>query len=406
MRLYIALALMLAATALPADEVHRGVSPAVAAENAEPGAEVFRIRIINAAGGAIEVSRDRGASWLRVGSVTAPAAAVNPKGYTASRWARDSSVCATAVNAIHIKVAANPDTGRGIIFSLTPAGPVTGAAVGHGSSSIATDLRPGDAIFGGGLAPTVDSPVRVEIGGALISLAPDFSPGEGDAIVIIVPAPPTAVTQVVFENRTGGDISLRYSDGREKVIGAVLRPVTGVGRFPATKDAAAGRLRVNHAGVIGVSTSPLGLVGGFQIIPRGHAASPEMSYVATTTQWMIVGPRNPQEPSWEGIAPLFARYLAPSYRPDDIFGGHADWMRRLLSRCLAQARIGGGEWRSMPRIVIDPDAPERSAHDSAVRRIRGSLNPYVPLPREAYSALADMTHLRILLPAAQYWPED
>jgi len=71
-----------------------------------------------------------------------------------------------------------------------------------------------------------------------------------------------------------------------------------------------------------------------------------------------------------------------------------------------QARIKGGPWQNMPRIVIDPDAPEEPVEGASIRRIKGSLNPYVPLTRKAYTALAGVTHIRIVLPVAQYWPEE
>lgn len=403
MRSLLVLALLTLPLALRADEIEPGVSPEVADENAAPTAEAFRIRVTNAIGGAIEVSRDQGASWTRVGAVLAPANAVNPKGFTASRWAHDSAVCATAVNAIHVRVCAHPETGRGVIFSLIPAGPAIGAASGHSSTSVATDIPGGDAIFGGGLSPTVNSPVRIERDGTLQPMAPDYTPTAGDVLVIMVPTAARPVAQLIFENRFGGLISLRYADGACKPIGTVLRPVVGIGRFEGTLDAAPGRVRANHAGVIDISTSPIGMVGGFQIVPRGHAGSPEMSYLMTSTQWMVVGPLTPLEPSWEGIAPLFAGFLAPNYRPDDL--SHGDWMQRLLARCLVQVRIGDGPWQNMPRIVIDPDAPAQPDPNSTIRRIRGSLNPYVPLPGAAYTALTAVSHIRIILPMDRYWPE-
>ncbi|HUS81364.1 MAG TPA: hypothetical protein VM283_08870 [Armatimonadota bacterium] len=403
---YLACAALLVMMAVPAAAedlvITPGLSPQVADENRPEVAETFRIRVVNRPGGAIEVSRDRGASWVGVGSAVAPATAVNPAGFTASMWAASSSVCATAVNAVHVKVADNPETGRGVIFSIIPAGPAIGAAKGHGSTSIATDIQGGEGIFGGGLAPTVNSPVTVERDGGPTPLAADYVPAEGDVLVISVRRSERPVAELLFENRFGGLIHLRYADGEVKAIGTVYRPVVGVGRFPGTVDAAAGRIRANHPGVIDISTAPLGMVGGFQIIPAGHAESPEMAYVLTSTQWMVVGPISSLDPSWEGIAPLFAGYLAPDYRPDDL--QHDDWMTRLLSRCLVQVRIKGGLWQNMPRIVIDPNAPEKPDPSSVIRRIRGSLNPYVPLTGAAYSALSDVTHIRIILPMDQYWP--
>lgn len=405
MRVLMAVLMALVSAPLWALDVPPGPSPEVAAENAAAGPEVFRIRIHNRAGGAVEVSRDGGSHWVEVGGVTLPASAVNPAGYTASQWAPDSAVAASAVNALHVKVANHPQTGRGIVFSLVPAGTVVGAAEGRGGSSIATDIRGGEGIFGGGLAPPVGSPVAVESDG-LVPLAPDWAPSEGDMIVIRVLEPPRRIAWIDFDNSFGGLISIRYVGGGEKVIGTVLRPVVGIGRFEGTRDAAPGRIRANHPGVIDISTSPQGMVGGFQIVPSGHADSPEVTYIRTGTQWMVVGPLTSTDPPWEGVAPLFRGYLRPSYRADDL--KHEDWMRRLLSRSQVQVRFRHGPWELMPRIAIDPDAPPgadtRNRGRDGLWRIAGSLNPWTPLPAVAGNALPDLSHLRIILPRAQWWP--
>ncbi len=247
MRHFLVIALLALSLTSVADEGVPGISPEVAAENEASGTEAFRIRVTNTAGGAIDASRDGGGSWVRIGSIVTPATIVNPKGFTASKWAADSSVCATAVNAIHITVAANPETGRGMIFSLTPAGTVTGAAVGHQTATAATDIPGGEGIFGGGLSPTVNSPVAVEREGRLEPLSPDYAPADGDVLVITVRSPARPVSQLIFENTFGGIISLRYADGEEKPIG------TAVACAPTTRASSTSRRR--HRGWSGASRS-------------------------------------------------------------------------------------------------------------------------------------------------------
>ncbi|MFP3904742.1 MAG: hypothetical protein ACLFWB_10920, partial [Armatimonadota bacterium] len=205
-------------------------------------------------------------------------------------------------------------------------------------------------------------------------------------------------------------IWIEYESQPPRLIGQVLRPVVGIGRFEGTLSAAPGRLRANHCGVIDISTSPVGKVGGFQIVPREHASSPEVPYISTNTQWMVVGPADVRDPSWEGTPPLFAGYLLPSYRADDITGGHEDWMNRTLSRLMVQVRYNGGEWENMPRVTLDPDAIEDNAKQSGsgrqgLRRIPANLNPYSPLPAAASTALSGISHLRIVFPRTVYWPE-
>ena len=368
--------------------------------------EELRIRLENRAGGAIAVSRDAGNSWLQIGQVISAANAVNRHGYNASRWVPDGTVAATAVNAIHIKVANAAQTGYGITFSLVPAGEVVGAATRKYSSVIVTDMPPGTGLFGG-LGPQVGSPVYVEdTDGKLNKLADDFHPAIGDTLIIVRQQPPRRIRYIDFINEFGGDIIVTYADGNCEVIGLVMRPVCGIGRFEGTRYAAAGRLRANHAGVIDISTSPYGLVGGFQIIPASHANDPEVSYIKTNTQWMVVGPRHYHK-SWKGAAPLFSGYLYPSYRPDDLTGGYANWLQRTLSRCQVLAKTGEGDWDLLPRIALDPQAPATSRPPEHHRtwHIRASLDVHDPLPAAAQRALMNLRAIRIRLPQEPYWPQ-
>jgi len=401
------LALLTAPTYASDHSIIRGPSEEIAFECSQPRRETMRLRIVNTAGGTIAASNDAGASWRAIGSVVTPALRINRKAYTASMWANESAVAATAVNAIHIKVANNPDSGRGMVFSIVPGAKTVGAAVA--SSSIHTDMAGGTGIFGG-YGPLVNSPVYLDTDGDLTPLQPDYVPADGDVIQIIRLDPELQPLYCTFENKFGGRIFIEYADEPERLIGQVLRPVVGIGRFDGTLYAAPGRLRANHCGVIDISTSPLGKIGGFQIVPREHAGSAEVGYIREQTQWMVVGPADVRDPSWEGTAPLFAGYLLPSYRSDDINGNHDDWMCRALSRLMVQVRYENGRWENMPRICIDPQAETDNADDSERGRkrlwhIQSSLKPYSPLPGDAFIALRGVSHLRIVFPRAVYWPQ-
>ena len=368
--------------------------------------EELRIRLANRSGGVIEVSRDKGGEWLEIGHVTSPANSVNRHGYNASRWVPDSTVAATAVNAIHVKVTTASDTGFGVIFSVVPSGEVVGAATRQQSSIIETDMLPGSGLFGG-LGPCVGGPVyRQCADSSLRRLDADYQPAEGDVLVIVRQRPERRVRYIDFENKFAGQITITYEDGSREVIGQVLRPVCGVGRFEATKHAAPGRLRANHAGVIDISTSPVGLVGGFQIIPASHANAAELWYVRTNTQWMVVGPP-PGTETWVGVAPLFAGYLYPSYRDDDITGGHANWLARTLSRLQVLSKTGDADWDLLPRIALDPEAPAGLERPEGKRtwRIKASADVRKPLPAIAHTALSGLRAIRIVLPREVYWPE-
>ena len=169
-------------------------------------------------------------------------------------------------------------------------------------------------------------------------------------------------------------------DEEARVIGQVMKPVAGIGRFIGSYFAEAGRLRANHNGVIDISTSPRGVVGSFQIVPSNHANSPELSYVLTSTQWMVIGPVSATDPSWEGAAPLFSAYLRPRFDRADL--QNPDPIEGLAGRFLFEVKLRDrkgaiSDWQPMPSLW---------------------LRDKLPLPNWANSALKDMTELRVRFP--------
>jgi len=353
-------------------------SPETPVEKVAEVDEIGRIRVENAPGGAVEVSDH--CCWRQIGSVLRHTEKVDRRGFTASKWALPGTVAATAVNAIHIKVGDNEEEDRGIVFSLLPREFAPGAdrpfRTPSPDSSIYTDIPAGSAIFGGDFTPMIGSPVFLARGDELAPLQADYVPTRGDVLVISIRRPREYPSQIVFENRFGGLILLEYPNGCRKPIGTVLRPVIGVGRFPGTLYAGIGRIRANHPGVIDISTSPQGEVGGFQIIPAGHAMSPETKYVRRLTQWMVVGPLDARERSWEGVAPLFFQHLRPRYDAADLYAD--DWQHRLLGRFLVEAQVSG-RWQAMPHLALGASAN-------------------VPLPEWAMTALEDVEAFRIMFP--------
>ncbi len=346
--------------------------------------EVLRLRVVNDNGGPIAVSKDGGATWTALGCVVQYTAQVNRQGYTASKWVAAGHVAATSVNAIHLS-AGHAEDDRGVVFSLLPkeflTAPKNYSSFLSPDSSIYTDLPAGTAIFGGGEAPFVGNEVLLERSEGLTPLPADYVPAKGDVLVIVVTKPVRYPSDAIFENCAGGTVTLGYADGSREQIGTVVRPAQGVGRFLGGLYADIGRIRANHAGVIDVSTSPLGRLGGFQIIPLGHAHSPEMENAWKLTQWMIVSPLEEcPDPlrQWGAITPLFYGHLRPDYRPDDLLA--ADWENRLLARFLVDVDMGEG-WRPMPALSLSRD-------------------PATPLPDWAGAALAKVRRIRLLFPLA------
>jgi hypothetical protein len=381
---------ILAAVALWAQEVApaaplHGPSPEVKGYQESPRTEIYRIRVVNDLGGDIAASRDAGKTWEMLGHVLGYCEKDAQEGYTASKWAPMSAVAATAVNAIHIRTGYNTVADRGVVFSVLPKELMTEAGLKLASfaspdASIYTDIPGGTGLFGGHWSPMVGNPVALETAEGLQALPLDYAPKRGDAFVIRVLEPADAPKSITFENRFGGFITLERWDGGTDQVGQVLKPVCGVGRFTGSQYADVGRLRANHTGVICVSVSPAGSIGGFQIIPREHAMSPEMNNARLLTQWMVIGPLDARDPSWEGVAPLFRDYLRPSWAADDW--DQADWLRRMMDRTSVEVRVKGGPWQEMPRYAFDP-------------------NMNKPLPPACLSFLIDVTHVRINLPMPQ-----
>lgn len=311
---------------------------------------IFDIAIENKVGGEVRVERLDGSAET-IGKVLAAAGAINEKGYTASGWSLDSTVAACAVNAVHIRVRQGVE-GKGAIFSVLPKEffeePEDYNSYYSSSSSIMTDIPAGSLIFGGGFSPFVGSAVEVLTDGEWGPLPSDFAPREGDTVRIRVGRLEPRIASIEFDNSVGGAVTVRYVDGAEEVVARVLRTIGGVGRFGGSLYADVGRIRANHSGVICVSVSPPGAIGGFQIIPEKHSQSPELKYVFELTQWMIVGPPTAGGESIVSTAPLFSDALRPVYFP---MGEKGRTIGQMLDMFIVQVRIDGGPWERPPTVT-------------------------------------------------------
>ena len=326
-------------------------------------AEVLELKIPNRVGAFASALMPDG-STVMLGEVRSLPTKTNWPAYTASRWGTPGTVCATAVNAIHILL--NVEKGRGRIISLVPQ--VTLAPAARDGAFFAIDHPAGTGLFGA-FAPLTGSPVQIEgVDGVRRPL--DGLPKEGETLVIRTELPGRPDTFMVdIENRPGGRVTAWTKDG-PRVAARVVRPIGGVGRFGGTEFQGVGRVRASHTGVIDVSTSPRGEVGGMQIMPLLHAlTSQEMSNAWKLTQWMIVAPL-PGRPMLEGTPPLFKGTLVPGTQGDEkLCGLWSTYGRKPLVLC----RRDGGAWTRLPSAAGKQD-----------------------------DALADVTHLRIYYP---FWDE-
>ena len=296
---------------------------------------------------------------ISLGQVLMTPSKTNWPAYTASKWSSPSSVCASAVNAIHILIRVENERGR--IISLVPS--VTVAPAASRGSFFSLNMPAGTGIFGA-YAPLTGSKVTVLHDGIEHELTD--VPEENDTLIIRTELyPHHGIYMADIENRPAGRVIAYGSEG-SKVVARVIRPVHGVGRFGGSVFQNRGRIRASHSGVIDVATSPRDSIGGIQIMPLKHAlTSTEMINAWALTQWMIIAPL-PDMPDLEGHEPLFKRAFVPGAQLEDKL---PDIWSHYGRRPLVLCRRDGGNWEMLPDVSGKVD-----------------------------DALNDVTHLRLYFP--------
>ncbi len=298
---------------------------------------------------------------IKLGRVLMTPVKTNWPAYTASKWTEPSSVCATAVNAVHLLI--NREDGRGRIISLVPS--VTIAPAAAPGAFFSLEMEAGTGIFGG-FAPFAGSQVTIEHDGSEHALT--GVPETGD-VLIIRTALESKSFMAEIENRQGGRVTIWDNDGC-RLAARVIHPVNGVGRFEGTLYQDRGRVRASHSGVIDVATSKRGTVGGIQIMPLKHAlTSKEMLNSWNLTQWLIIAPL-PGKSDLEGSEPLYKSSLVPGPQLGDSL---PDIWSQYGRRPLVICRRNGGEWEKLPEVS--------GRVDDALREIT-HLRIYYPSWRE------------------------
>jgi len=283
--------------------------------------------------------------------------------YTASAWGKPGSITASAVNALHILISVENEKGR--TMSIVPRETIAPAA---GTDAALVIDYPAGAGFFGAWAPPVGTRVMVlEPDGTVRGLEKGRLPERGDVLLFRV-CNDDIPYMIDFENSPGGRVTA-WSKSGASLIARVIRPVLGVGRFEGTLYQEPGRIRASHSGVVDVSTSPHGLIGGFQIIPWDHALrSKEMQGAWNLTQWMIIGAPDGKS-MLGGTYPLFAGGLVPGPASGETLW---DIWSTYGRKPLVMVRLGGGAWVKTP--------------------VAGG---------KADDALAGVTHIRIYFPTTQ-----
>ena len=303
--------------------------------------KLFEIRIPMEKGASVSVTTADGTT-REVGTVTALPTKTRWPSYTASAWSTPGTVCASAVNAIHMLVSVEKDKGR--TMSVIPQETIAPAA-GPGTSVVISS-KAGESLFGA-WAPPVGSAVFVRRpDGSEAPLSAGNLPKAKDTLIIIANEDDALPYMVNIENRPGGRV-IAWSRSGYELLGRVIRPLGGTGRFEGTLFQRTGAIRANHSGVIDVSTTPRGKTGGFQIIPWDHALkSKEMQNVWNMTQWLVIGPADGKS-MMGGTPPLFKKGLVSGPATGEkLWDPWSTYGRKSL----VLARYNNGKWQRLKEV--------------------------------------------------------
>ena len=170
------------------------------------------------------VELSEGAPRVNVGTVVSVPTSSRWPSFTATKWGIPGTVCASAVNAVHLLVSI--ERGQGRTLSILPEHTVAPAA---GERSFISLRQPAGTGFFGGYAPPTGSRVFIRRpDGTQTPLGTNTIPGEGDMIVIEYSEAEHPFL-VDIENRPGGRVIAWYPSG-PSIIARVMRPLAGVGR--------------------------------------------------------------------------------------------------------------------------------------------------------------------------------
>lgn len=305
---------------------HFELSP-VLAKNQE---DDFTIRIPLSIGSRVVVIKQ--GSTIELGEVHGlPKRSKHPS-FTASAYGLGGSVVATAANAHHLLLSVENGAGRTI--SLVPMETFTPTS--SAESSITVEGKGGIGLWGE-FSPFVGSELFiVSEDGTRTSFNHMDQLNGAIALEIEVRFSKVGAKYLEIENHSGGKAWYRDEFGEDHVFGTVVSPVSGTGRFAGTLYEKVGWVRANHPGVICVSTSPRGVIGGFQIIPMDHTYSRGMNRTREMGQYLILSGINGEHLA--GAFPFFSGIVRP---------GDANLQDRTIGKVLAKIQ---GEWYLFPEM--------------------------------------------------------
>lgn len=337
-------------------------------EPAQPSPELYRIRIENRAGGAVELSQDGGRLWDLLGRVTRPATSVSPSTNVITA-VRPGGVSAVMPEHLTLRLPAGKDQFRSLRIQAKDQA--------EAAAAIGTDIPVSGSLFRC-LAPPAGSAVYLEREEKTDTLPTNYVPQPGDRLAIVVRRGETFPAEVVIENRADGQVTVLSQAGAKRVVGRVKQPLRGIGRYAGTERAGRGALVAWSPTVVVVSTAaterrfddmdqPLEDRGGFIIQP----AEPNLQGSTDPASQLLIEGLAGAEPK-PAISPFFGL-------PVPLSSG--DPLDPVSTRI--EIKVDDGEWEPMPDLR-GPVAPEKLA---------GALQDALGPNRTVKTGI---THLRIL----------
>jgi hypothetical protein len=318
--------------ALCAAGLYRRPAPAMAQD--PPIVETHRVRIINQAGGKVEVSLDGGRAWETIGHVTRPAS-VSAVGGRALEAVMPSTVAGPAPESIAIRVPTTLAAPRWIRIAAAGEAP--------NNAALQTDIAASESLFRP-LAPVAGSRVFLEKDNQQNALPTNYLPKAGDRLLIISERSPDAPASVVLENKPGGLVLAVTPLGEEKIIGRVKQPFRGIGRYAGTDRAGQGAVVSYQGAAITVASAgrmrrldandqPVDDRGGIVIQP---AESDLKGATHPDSQILVEAAATPGQ-ARPVVSPLFGLPVPLSSGvPTDTAPTRVD------------VRIDGGDWQPFP----------------------------------------------------------
>jgi hypothetical protein len=269
---------------------------------------------------------------IEMGRVRAVPAKSHYPGFTASKYGLGGQIIAAAANAHHIQI--QVDDGAGRTMSVLPS--ATFADASGSETSFVIEGEGGTGLWGK-YSPFVSSPVYIVNQAGIPVLFNSISLFQyATAVEIRVYAPDDRVEYIEIENAQGGQALYHDASGDHR-FAVVEAPVGGTGRFTGTLYQGVGMVRANHPGVICISTSRRGQIGGFQIVPLSHTYSKELQKTRRMSQYIIL--RGPEFDDITGHPPFFRGYVRPGDSEDPGY-------RINTLKCKI-----GGKWVDVPEVA-------------------------------------------------------